>query len=1270
MHYIGLSAGTLDFSVERGYHYTPFSLAISTDLPGATIRYTTDVSLPTATYGNIYSSAIPINTTSIVRAIAYNSTDTLASETHTYLFMQDVIADPIMKTHITQDPTWGPQVENSLLSLPAVLVTTGDPLLNNDTKIVGSAEFMFPDTGEKFGLNCGVKLFGNGGSHTTRLSIRLYFDKEWDGPKNLKYPLFDDFAEGFDPVDKFDKLDLRHGWYTTYSNQLHDIRYPDYKRHHYISTKMGDDMLLKLGSFSPHTRFAHVFRNGVYDGIVTLRERWDDNLHAEYFGGEPSDYEYLATPNHRVSVFHPFAPDLQSGTGVHWANAVNSSMTSYTAFQDIVDIDAFYDRMIIFIYAQGEAEYRAVAAPQLGEKFKINFNDADYIFHAGSATYSNRTNPSHNMNGPENMFRNLYELNDADMRMDFADRVHKHMTGDGFLTPNNVYDHWQYVASIVEDGILAEAARWSNDAQENPDTWRVAIDTVSTIYTDIRTDIVLEDLKDVRLYPTLDEALYAPSPGLVPANSTVSLTNPNSNGTIYYTTNGDDPRASGGAVDASAMVYAGPILINNGVTEIRSRILGTDTTYPEINHAVGMPSSISSNLSATLYQAANANDGDIFGVLNGDYVTRPTNEDEPWWEVNLTAQKPIHKVKVWYSSDLGTYYLNREFRVFVSPDPIPDVDVNTLLTLPNITSFYHPGEGGDVLEFELPAGYTGQYVRVVRDEYTQTLWLAEVEVIEVDYANPQVNQVWSAMKPYTYYTAQNYGDLVINEIHYNPADSIYPTDTIDGDSFEFIEIVNTGSSVVHLTDVEFSDGIYYTFPYGESIAPGDYLVLAEDSVYFNDAYGFMPDGQYKGKLKNSSELIVLDDPFDALIDSVHYSDDLPWDTIPDNGIYSLALIEQNLNNDLPASWGAQLVPVTPKAKNVFCVPISYNLNVQQLSCAGVNDASIIINATGGQGAPYSYIWSHGPIGNSLTSLSQGTYSCTVYDQYNCPEVVNVTISPAPTTPVINLNFVTITGTSMILNWNWVTGNSLYYLQYREVGQATWSTYSTTGTTAILNGLTACSDYEFRIGGDCAAGGTNGFNPIVAESTVGCFVCTAPLGLYQFNIQNISAIITWDVLVGATNYTYKFRKVGDPNWISQTTTFPIAVLFGISGCTDYEWTMETTCYDGSTAQSATINNFTTVCKNDADDIAQELNLTELDVFPNPSSRHINVKIPNSKFDEEHKLEILSMDGKIIESHLIQGGILRDMNIAHLPNGTYIIRAISNDSKVYFDYLIKL
>ena len=63
-------------------------------------------------------------------------------------------------------------------------------------------------------------------------------------------------------------------------------------------------------------------------------------------------------------------------------------------------------------------------------------------------------------------------------------------------------------------------------------------------------------------------------------------------------------------------------------------------------------------------------------------------------------------------------------------------------------------------------------------------------------------------------------EVVINEIHYDPGDNTNKT--------EFIELWNPGPLGVELSGWSLANAVNFTFPNGAQVAPGGFLVIAED----------------------------------------------------------------------------------------------------------------------------------------------------------------------------------------------------------------------------------------------------------------------------------------------------------------------------------------------------------------------------------------------------------------------------------------------------------
>jgi len=142
--------------------------------------------------------------------------------------------------------------------------------------------------------------------------------------------------------------------------------------------------------------------------------------------------------------------------------------------------------------------------------------------------------------------------------------------------------------------------------------------------------------------------------------------------------------------------------------------------------------------------------------------------------------------------------------------------------------------------------------------------------------------------------------LVINEIHYNPADSILANGgKINGSNFEFIELKNVGSADVILRGKVFTKGIELEIPQPITVPPNGFVVFAKNANWFYEKYGFYADGQYKDNLDNGGEYLRLKGPYKSILDSLTYDDGGQWPGTPDKGLYSLALKLGNLDNANP-----------------------------------------------------------------------------------------------------------------------------------------------------------------------------------------------------------------------------------------------------------------------------------------------------------------------------------------------------------------------------------
>ncbi|HEU0011851.1 MAG TPA: lamin tail domain-containing protein [Verrucomicrobiae bacterium] len=169
-------------------------------------------------------------------------------------------------------------------------------------------------------------------------------------------------------------------------------------------------------------------------------------------------------------------------------------------------------------------------------------------------------------------------------------------------------------------------------------------------------------------------------------------------------------------------------------------------------------------------------------------------------------------------------------------------------------------------------------------------------------ARSRSGTTWSPITEATLYPAQDFSGLLITEIMFHPP---------QGDTLEFLELKNAGSSILDLSDIEFSEGFQFTFPYGTRLMPGQFYVLGRDRQALTNRYpGLTVDGLYTGHLDNAGENVVLKSAVGTKVLSVEYKDGGRWPISPDGFGYSLVPRNPNANPnpDNPTSWRASTNP--------------------------------------------------------------------------------------------------------------------------------------------------------------------------------------------------------------------------------------------------------------------------------------------------------------------------------------------------------------------------
>jgi hypothetical protein len=523
------------FTIDRGFFEEAFDLEITTATEGAEIRYTLDGSPPSPTRGEVYTGAIRVAGTTVVRAMAHLAGLRPTNvDTQTYLFPEDVVNQSRMRDSVTQSATLGPQMVDSLKAVPTVSIVTDNPGpfqneggSNIRSESPASVEMIFPDGTPGFQENAGLKHFGGYYTNFPKKSFRIGFRSQY-GATKINYPIFDGFDyKHYPPTDRFDIMDLRSG--------SHDMR----SRGAYMSNRFTDDSMLDMGNLAPHGRFVHVYLNGSYWGQYHLRERWNADMASSYLGGPKEDYDV-------VNLNDGFRNDekVYDGDGVFWneAKALASSGNPWANNDNNIDVANLIDFMLLWVSGDSESEVRLMGSKAQGQPFRFQMKDAD--------GYLRPTGKSVTHQGPLSLMSRLRSGN-TDFAILVADQIHKRFFNDGALTPAQNIERLQKRVDEARPGFIAESARWGNRFREYQNWLDYQQNLVNNHFPGL-TQTMISRFRSAGMYPDIIAPVFSQHGGSLSPDTPVTMATDADR--IYYTLDGSDPRLPGGAPNPDALI--------------------------------------------------------------------------------------------------------------------------------------------------------------------------------------------------------------------------------------------------------------------------------------------------------------------------------------------------------------------------------------------------------------------------------------------------------------------------------------------------------------------------------------------------------------------------------------------------------------------------------------------------------------------------------------------------------------------------------------------
>jgi hypothetical protein len=453
------------FSIPRGAYPPGSTVALMTDLAGATVRFTTDGRPPTEA-SPAFSEDVVLSSTTVIRAATFRD-GYLASRatTHTYL-VGETTTLPIVSLATDPDNFFddkiGIYVEGTN-GIPGYCRSI--PLnWNQDWERPIHAEFFESDGTAGFSLDAGVKIHGGCTRIYPQKSLAIYARSIY-GPSRIEYAIFPDRE-----FTSYNNLVLRSSAQDWWRSMFRDGM---------IQTVIADGMNLETIAYRP----AIVLLNGEYWGIHNLREKQNEHYFADHHGLDPDGIEILDSDSGDWSGLSDHYDEMMS-------YMLSTDMTQAEALDVVdtyMDVDAYIDYLVAEIFVANadwpgnNVKLWRPRQPDGRWRWAIYDLDMGYAGNANSQYYSNTLALATDPNGSEwpnppwstLLLRTL--LQNREFRSEFIQRFAAHMNTT--FEPETVLRTIDSLRAAIADEVPRHKQRWPQSISFSP-TWEDAIELI------------------------------------------------------------------------------------------------------------------------------------------------------------------------------------------------------------------------------------------------------------------------------------------------------------------------------------------------------------------------------------------------------------------------------------------------------------------------------------------------------------------------------------------------------------------------------------------------------------------------------------------------------------------------------------------------------------------------------------------------------------------------------------------------------------------------
>jgi autotransporter-associated beta strand protein len=602
------------FSHLGGFHSASFPLQLSSPDPSATIRYTTNGSIPTETNGTLYNAPPTIAANTVIRARCFRP-GLVPSETvtHTYLIAQSAARQSLPALCLTGDTgttLYGPNASGGPANGEGIMAIKGGGYISDQWNNLGDMSAFnmplqngrhaerpagfeyYPPGALPLRTEVGLRLSGS--NHARPRYLLTAAPTARFSPTDFRHkPSFNFFFRGelgespqnyaFFPESRvalFGDMRLRAG--------KNDVSNP------FIKDELMRRIYTGTGQEGSRGTFVSVYMNGVWKGYYNLCEHLRETFMQQHHTSEAL-WDVV-----QVGSF-------ASGDSVHWNSTFAflrtnnlSVAANYVKAQTFVDVDNIADYVMLNAYAAmwDWPNNNWVAARERSTQGRWRFYmwDAEGCFGADSrspATYDSFIGDRNGDGvggdsgtaaidigdtsavnaGTTKDIRVVYSRlrSSPEFKLRFADRAQRHLFHGGCLTRESIQANYFMLRDLINPIMRETVNAYMNESFYS--NW---------IATDTRRTEFFRQLRQHGLWPTTLAPEFSQHGGEIATNTWIAITNPNASGTLYWTTNGTDPRALGGA--ATGTPYTAPIRFPASGT-LKARVLSTGGEWSPLQEA-------------------------------------------------------------------------------------------------------------------------------------------------------------------------------------------------------------------------------------------------------------------------------------------------------------------------------------------------------------------------------------------------------------------------------------------------------------------------------------------------------------------------------------------------------------------------------------------------------------------------------------------------------------------------------------------------------------